>query len=725
MIEAPLPADEVERLARLRELGILYTPAEERFDRVTRLACRLFDVPLAMVTLIDADAQWFKSRQGMGDRENPRTVSFCAHAILGEETMVVPDALEDPRFADNPLVIGEPFIRFYAGHPLAPNGSRVGTLCTLDRRPRTVAPADLEALRDLAAWVENELRVSALSAAQRELISERDDLKRRAMLDPLTHLWNRGAIADVLARELARAARLGEPVSILLADLDRFKVINDSRGHAAGDAALLEAARRMRGAVRAYDAIGRYGGEEFLVVLGNCGTEPAAVIAETIRRRLAERPVLLPDGGGLAVTASLGVATAEPPAGDPPDPPPSSAPPTRPSTAPRRRAATGWRSRGDRPDIVKSLSLGRPMTLPGEEAAPRMLEPSSALAAIERARFDSYSSLVRNLHWLAAALVVLYGLLFPTSERPTLWSLAGVMMVYTLLLHSRLFARLPVEERVWLESAIDLAWITAVIVWTGATRSPFAFLYYIVLYSSMPTASRRETYAKAGAATLLLLSVAALAAGRSLPAGAAGFWAAGRSLVWPLTGLWLVAYFSAESGSLGADLHHSLFVAAHTDALTGLPNLRYFTAAAGLRSKQGCYTIVMVDIDHLKTVNDTFGHARGSALIRAVADALRSAARSHDDLCSRVGGDEFIVRLAGATGDGALAYCRRVRAHLADHPLDLPLQVGSAALPISVSMGLASYPEHGRTLSEVTERADAALYASKRDGRSRDRVWAA
>jgi len=312
MIEAPLPFDEAARLASLRDLGILYTPAEERFDRVTRLACRLLDVPLSVVTLIDADAQWFKSRQGMGDRANPRTVSFCAHAILGEDTMVVPDALLDPRFADNPLVTGEPFIRFYAGHPVAANGSRVGTLCALDHRPRAIAPADLEVLRDLAAWVENELHVTALSAAQRELISERDALRRRVMLDPLTHLWNRGAIADVLERELARAARAGEEVSVVLADLDRFKAINDSRGHAAGDAALLEAARRMRGAVRAYDAIGRYGGEEFLVVLSHCGTGAAAAIAETIRHRLAERPVQLPGGGELAMTASLGVATAEP-----------------------------------------------------------------------------------------------------------------------------------------------------------------------------------------------------------------------------------------------------------------------------------------------------------------------------------------------------------------------------------------------------------------------------
>ena len=350
-----------------------------------------------------------------------------------------------------------------------------------------------------------------------------------------------------------------------------------------------------------------------------------------------------------------------------------------------------------------------------------MLEPPRALAAIERERFHSYSSLVRNLHWLAAALVLLYSLLFPAADRHALWSLAGLMMAYTLVLHSRLFAGLSLEARIWLEAAADLAWITAVIGWTGAAGSPFFFLYYIVIYASTPAATRRQTYSKAGAASVLMFAVALAAAGRALPAGATGWWAAGGSLVWPLTGLWLVAYFSAETGTLGADLHRSLFVAAHTDALTGLPNLRYFTAASELRSKLGPFTIVMVDIDRLKEVNDTFGHAQGSALIRAVADALRSAARSGDDLCSRVGGDEFIIRLAGATGDGALAYCRRVRAHLADHPL----AIDRVTLPISVSMGLASFPEHGRTLSEVTERADQALYRSKRDGRSRDRVWAA
>jgi diguanylate cyclase (GGDEF)-like protein len=370
-----------------------------------------------------------------------------------------------------------------------------------------------------------------------------------------------------------------------------------------------------------------------------------------------------------------------------------------------------------------------------EEAALRTLESSTALAAIERERFISYSQLVRNLHWLAAALVVLYSLLAHGADRVTLWSLAGVMVLYTLALHSPLFGRFPVDERVLAENGIDLSWITAVILFSGACQSPFFFLYYIVIYASTPAASRGQTYLKAGAATLLVLGVI-LPLGATTPFGAPdrladagraaaqhGWWSLAGSLTWPLIGLWLVAYFTAETGTLGANLHRSLFMAAHTDELTGLPNLRYFTSAADLRGKLGgFYTIVMVDADNLKGVNDAHGHAVGSEMIRTIADAIRSAARSGDDLCSRVGGDEFIVRLASASEAGALAYCRRVRAFLAEHPLATG---GKTPLPISVSMGIAAYPKHGKTLSEVTRRADQALYRSKQDGRARDHVWAA
>jgi GAF domain-containing protein len=158
MITPTLPTNERQRLATLRSLNLLDTPAEERFDRITRLARKLFDVPIALVSLVDVDRQWFKSNQGMNICESPRDTSFCGHTILREDPMVVRDALEDERFRDNPLVTGDPNIRFYAGYPLsAPDGSKLGSLCLIDRRPRTISTEDLATLRELGRLIEAEL----------------------------------------------------------------------------------------------------------------------------------------------------------------------------------------------------------------------------------------------------------------------------------------------------------------------------------------------------------------------------------------------------------------------------------------------------------------------------------------------------------------------------------------------------------------------------------------
>ncbi len=153
MIPAPLPAHDAERLDTLRALLILDTPPEERFDRITAFAAQEFEVPTVLVSLVDQNRQWFKSRVGLDACETPRDISFCGHAIVSPETLVVTDAHTDPRFADNPLVTGPPHIRFYAGAPLMlPNGHIVGTLCLISPQPRTYDALDRaihHALRDL------------------------------------------------------------------------------------------------------------------------------------------------------------------------------------------------------------------------------------------------------------------------------------------------------------------------------------------------------------------------------------------------------------------------------------------------------------------------------------------------------------------------------------------------------------------------------------------------
>ncbi len=166
MLDAPIPADEVLRLADLHELAVLDTPPEPRFDRITQAAQRLFGVPTALVSLVDSERQWFKSHSGLCATETPRNISFCGHAIHADRPFVIPDASADERFADNPLVAGELHLRFYAGIPLkSRNGRALGTLCLIDYQPRQMSADDLLLLADLGAWAERELNLQELEAA--------------------------------------------------------------------------------------------------------------------------------------------------------------------------------------------------------------------------------------------------------------------------------------------------------------------------------------------------------------------------------------------------------------------------------------------------------------------------------------------------------------------------------------------------------------------------------
>lgn len=149
---------EEDRIRALHALDVLDTEPEERFDRVTRLAQQLFDVPMAVVTLVDRERQWFKSRQGVASTGTPRRDAFCDTTIASPDTTVIPDAKADARFRSNRLVTGEPHIRFYAGHPIeAPGGERVGAFCILDDRPRELSELERRALQDLALYVQKEL----------------------------------------------------------------------------------------------------------------------------------------------------------------------------------------------------------------------------------------------------------------------------------------------------------------------------------------------------------------------------------------------------------------------------------------------------------------------------------------------------------------------------------------------------------------------------------------
>ena len=210
MLSPAVPANEKKRLQALRDLQILDTPPEERFDRVTRLAKQVFGTPIALVSLVDADRQWFKSRQGLDAEETPRNISFCGHAILDDKIMVVTDASEDQRFCDNPLVCGDPNIRFYAGYPIgAPDGSRIGTLCIIDRKPRQVTKEQLQMLRELGRMVEE------------ELIAAND-----STIDPVTGISNQNGFLEVADYLLAMCSRTEQPATLLMFRLQNLEAIN-------------------------------------------------------------------------------------------------------------------------------------------------------------------------------------------------------------------------------------------------------------------------------------------------------------------------------------------------------------------------------------------------------------------------------------------------------------------------------------------------------------------
>ena len=438
---ASRPANEEARLRALRGYGVLDSEPEPSFDRVTRLVARVLEVPIAMISLVDADRQWIKACVGVGSRETSRDVAFCAYAILESDLLVIGDALADPRFAANPLVTGPPFIRAYAGAPLrTPDGLPVGTLCAIDHRPRAFTPDQLASLRDLADIVIDELerrrqaelratesaqthagRVDVLEAiletagegilvidehsqivianplarrvtgrgpgdslyhkAPSPLDLYEDDGKTRfdvsqlplaralrgevsdhvamyaqnarfpdgvhllstgrpvrdaegevrgavmtlsdvtalrraqdrvaelAVTDELTGLPNRRALRARLELLAAEAAR-GRRFSVAIADIDFFKQVNDTHGHATGDKVLIAVAQALTHCVRRNDLVARLGGEEICIV--QTDVEPDQMCMLTERLRVAIAAIRDP----VPITASFGVChsttTADP-----------------------------------------------------------------------------------------------------------------------------------------------------------------------------------------------------------------------------------------------------------------------------------------------------------------------------------------------------------------------------------------------------------------------------
>jgi len=272
MIKPAIPSDETRRLQTLRDLRLLDTPPEERFDRVTRLARQLFSTQIALVSLVDADRQWFKSRQGLDAEETHRDISFCGHAILDDKIMVVNDAESDVRFCDNPLVCGDPRIRFYAGYPLAaPDGSRVGTLCVIDENPKDVSDEQMQLLRELGRMVEEELHAA-----------------NDATIDPVTGLSNRNGLLVVADHLLSLSKRENQPATLMTFYLPHLHSLEETQGRYAGDTAAVELAHILQASFRESDVVARHSIDTFIALLANTDLEASDTVRSRFEMLLGE-----------------------------------------------------------------------------------------------------------------------------------------------------------------------------------------------------------------------------------------------------------------------------------------------------------------------------------------------------------------------------------------------------------------------------------------------------
>jgi diguanylate cyclase (GGDEF)-like protein len=287
--------DDEARLSALGRMEILETAPEEPFEKIVNLVRAVLAVPISTVSLVDRDRQWFKAHRGLDVQETPRSISFCTYAIQQAEPLIVEDSLLDERFVRNPLVVGGPRIRSYAGVQIqSPDGYNVGSLCAMDTKPRRFSPADIAILSNLANIVSDELQLRLIAST-----------------DHLTGALSRRGFEEQVSREFARHARYHRPSSIIYFDIDHFKKINDSFGHPAGDEVLGHVGQLAMQTLRPTDCLGRMGGEEFAVLLPETSAADAFIAAERLRLKIQDHTFVLPARDHIKVTASFGVSVIE------------------------------------------------------------------------------------------------------------------------------------------------------------------------------------------------------------------------------------------------------------------------------------------------------------------------------------------------------------------------------------------------------------------------------
>ncbi|WP_375183996.1 EAL domain-containing protein [Aquabacterium sp.] len=728
---APLPLDEARRLARLKALAVLDTPAEPLFDALTRLASELCDMPIALVSLIDADRQWFKAAVGLpGVCETPRDVAFCSHAILGEDILEVPDARLDPRFAQNPLVTEPPHIRFYAGAPIAlDDGTRIGTLCVIDSVPRQLDARQRTVLRELAATA-----AAALSMRGRAIEQS---------------LQAKGRYEDELRHSAARLRTLYERTPAMLCSMDPDGIVLtvsdtwlDKTGYQRDEvvgqrvdvfmAPGMDATRQL--ARRELDRQGQCHDMPYRLVRKDGSVletlmsailerhedgrhvRTVAILEDVTRRRAVEAELRAHQERLTLATQANGIGIWE---------------------YDIEAGRLMWSDEmftifgSARADFTGTLDDWRRCLHPDDRAHSEQVF-AEALAGRRAIDYDfrvlhpdgsvhsvyARATIFRDEHGRAQRVV---GTNYDITERKRMereLAEKHELLRVTLLSIGDAVITTDAQGRVqWLNPVAErmTAWSTE-----SARGLPLAQVFEIVdEHTRLPapcpvTRCLGERDVIAPCQHTLLLSRDGSEYGIEESAAPIRDDDDGTVL-----GVVLVFHDVTEQRRMGREMR---FRATH-DELTGLINRGEFERrlAHTLEKAHADHTrhaMMYIDLDQFKLVNDACGHAMGDQLLCQVTTLLQGCVRARDTL-ARLGGDEFGVILEHCTVEQA----QRVAQEICDAMEEFRFTHEGRRFRIGTSIGLVPVDERWANTSLVLQAADTACYAAKEAGRNRVHAW--
>jgi diguanylate cyclase (GGDEF)-like protein/PAS domain S-box-containing protein len=752
------PLQEQARLKALDSLDLLDTPAEPRFDRFTRLAALSFGVPIALISLVDDERQWFKSRCGLDVAETPRSIAFCSHAVAQDALLVVEDAAADPRFADNPLVTGAPHIRFYAGQPLHSDGQAVGTLCILDSAPRSFSEEQRQALRDLAALAEAELNHVKLATAR--LMAEQALKALNAELE--RRVTERTAALEQKVQELSQEIAHRKAVEVSLQhteDWNRSIVASSWSGFVGADAGgrIIEwnaSAERIFGWPRA-QALGR-NLSELIVPPAMRAMHEAGMRRyletgiESVMNSKVEVPALT--ASGRQITVEMTISSYE------------------------------WKGRRCFGAFMNDISE-RIRTQQQLEEKQELLDAVLENVDIGVVACDAVGNLTlfnraartvvgRELTTVVPAEWSQYYALHHVDGRtpltmdeiPLVRALKGetvrnqAMVVVSEggIPHTVLASGRPLRSASGrpLGAVVAMKDITAL----NASREQLALSErrLLTITDNVPVLiahlGRERRYVFANAVHLSWLGKSSeQIMGKTMEEAFGADYlapqAAALDVAWggqasqceheivrkkhtriahttflpQLHDGEVVGVYVLTTDATASRMHErNLHALAHTDTLTGLPNRRQFDNAlrgAQQAGRQGRATALLyLDVDHFKQINDRYGHAVGDAVLVEFARRLRASVRSAD-LVSRLAGDEFTVLLSDVGGEADV----ELVAHKILAAMRLPFELEAVVLRVGASIGAALADQPEPLPARLLDTADRALYAAKEAGRN---TWA-